>query len=65
MEKMKTFLHKLNLKQVSEEKNEGLVKEITEKEISQQIKQFKKGKTPGDDGYTNEFYKIFQKQLTS
>lgn len=44
--------------------NEELIKDITTDEILQQIKKLKAGKTPGDDGYTNEFYSIFENQLT-
>ena len=63
LEQMKSFLDKLNLKQVAERQNEKLIKDITAVEILQQINQLKMGKTPGDDGYTNEFYKTFKKDL--
>lgn len=58
MKQIKSFLDKLK------SKNEGLIKEIKVEEILQQIKKPKTGKTPGDDGYTNEFYKTFKKQVS-
>ena len=57
------YLEKLNLKQVSSLQNTNLIIRITEEEISQQIKKLKTDKAPGDDGYTNEFYKEFRELL--
>lgn len=58
-----TYLGKLKLKQVTPQHNETLIKPITTEEIFRQINKLKKGKTPGDDGYTNEFYQEFRELL--
>lgn len=54
--KMEMYQGKLKLKQVSSHQNTSLTITISIDEISRQIQKLKKGKTPGDDGYTNEFY---------
>lgn len=58
------YLEKLKLKQVSTSQNINLIKTVTEDEILQQIRKLKNEKAPGDDGYTNEFYKEFRELLT-
>lgn len=40
------------------------IKIITIEEVNKQIQNLKSGKFPGDDGYTNEFYKVFQDQIS-
>lgn len=50
---MEMYLGKLKLKQVFPHQNTTLIKTISMDEISRQIKKLKRGKTPGDDGYTN------------
>ena len=57
------FFQKLNLPTVTEEQNITLTKPITEEEIHNHIKKFKLFKSPGSDGYTNEFFNEFQLEL--
>ena len=62
---IKTYLSNVKLPQVPQEKNVKLTKAITVKEIEKQIQGLKAGKSPGDDGFTNEFYKKFKGQIIS
>ena len=48
------------LKEQEKQKCEGL---LTEKECEEAVKDMKNGKTPGSDGLTVEFYKIFWQDL--
>ena len=41
---------------ISDEMNEEMTKEITEEEIRHTLQSFQKGKSPGPDGFTLEFY---------
>jgi exonuclease III len=56
-------LWKTDGKQVDEEEWEELTKEITEEEIWSIIKTSPNNKSPGIDGYTNEFYRHFWQHL--
>ena len=49
-----------HLKEQEKQKCEGL---LTEKECEEAVKDMKNGKTPGSDGLTAEFYKIFWQDL--
>ena len=41
---------------INEDMNEELTKQISEEEISYTLQSFQKGKSPGTDGFTLEFY---------
>lgn len=60
---IKTFLDTLQLPAVTDGQNEELTRPITEIEIAKTIKNGKAGRSPGDDGYTYEFYKEFSRLL--
>lgn len=62
-DKLTRFFQKLNLSKATEEQNISLTKEILEEEIYNHINKLKIHKSPGSDGYTNEFYKEFQHDL--
>lgn len=62
-EALQKYLRKIEMPKLIKENNKELVKEITAEEINKQIQDLKIGKTPGDDGFTNEFYKVFKSEL--
>uniref|UniRef100_A0A3Q3A4Q3 Reverse transcriptase domain-containing protein n=1 Tax=Kryptolebias marmoratus TaxID=37003 RepID=A0A3Q3A4Q3_KRYMA len=57
------FLEQINLPKITDEQNEKLITKITKEEIQSAIRRTKKGKSPGTDGFTAEWYKIMQDQL--
>ena len=57
---MDTFLEKYNLPKLNEEEAENLNRPITAEEIEEDIKKLPTHKSPGQDGFTGEFYKAFQ-----
>ena len=52
-----------NTKKLSDTKSSGLEGEITYLEISTALKNMKNGKSPGNDGFTTEFFKFFWPDL--
>lgn len=54
---------KSNVKKLSEEDKMLLEKDLTISEIEGALKQMKKGKSPGIDGLTTEFYKTFWHEI--
>ena len=60
---MDTFLEKHNLSKLNEEA-ESLNRPTTVGEIEAVIKKLPIRKTPGPDGFTDEFYKTFKEELT-
>ena len=61
---MDTFLEKYNLPKLSKEEAESLKRTVTPDEIETVIKKLPTHKSPGPDGFTGEFYKAFQEDLT-
>ena len=60
---MDTFLEKYNLPKLNEE-GENLNRPITGDKIEAIIKKLPTHKSAGPDGFTGEFYKAFQGELT-
>jgi hypothetical protein len=54
---VESFNH--DIPQLSQEENEILVKDFSEKEVFDAIMQMKKNKAPGPDGFPAEFYQTF------
>ena len=52
-----------NTKKLSDTESSGLEGEITYLEISTALKNMKNGKSPGNDGFTTEFFKFFWPDL--
>lgn len=63
-EKILTFLKPLNLTKLSSEKANRLTDPITEDEIKETIIKLKNNKSPGVDGFSAEYYKVFVNDLT-
>ena len=61
---MDKFLEKCNLPKLNEEEAESLNRPITAEEIEAVIKKLPTHKSPGSHGFTGEFYKAFQEELT-
>uniref|UniRef100_A0A803TDX0 Reverse transcriptase domain-containing protein n=1 Tax=Anolis carolinensis TaxID=28377 RepID=A0A803TDX0_ANOCA len=62
-EKITEYLGKLNLQKITEEDRTILNEEISEKEIVQAIKKLDGTKTPGPDGFSAVYYKVYEKEL--
>ena len=60
---MDTCLEKYNLPKHSVDEPESLNRSITPDEIETVIKKLPTHKSPGPDGFTGEFYKIFKEEL--
>ena len=58
-----TFLANLNLPELSEEVSLSMVTPISEIEIRDAIKRLKNNSSPGEDGFSGEFYKCFINDL--
>lgn len=59
---IQAYLRKLELPQVTQENSVKLTKVIILQEVKRQA--LKGGKSPGDDGFTNEFYKKCKDQIS-
>lgn len=57
------FLDTLELPTITDEQNKTLIAEITANEVKGAITKLKSNKSPGPDGFTGEWYKVFQKEL--
>ena len=57
------FLEAYNLPSLNPEEIENLTKSITSKEIEPIIKNLPKNKSPGPDGFNDEFYQTFKEEL--
>ena len=61
---MDKFLEKYNLPKLNKEETESLNRQITPDEIETVIKKLPTHKSPGPDGFTEEFYRAFKGELT-
>ena len=64
MEEMDTFLETYNLLRLSQEETENLNQLINTNEIELVIKNLSKNKSPGQDGFIDEFYQKFKEELS-
>ena len=64
LEEMEKFLEKYNFPKLNQEEIEDLNKPITSKEIQTVIRNLPANKSPGPDGFTDEFYQKFREELT-
>ena len=62
LEEMDTFLEKFNLLRLNREEIEIMSNPITSTEIEAVIKHLPPNKSPGLDGFTDEFYQIFREE---
>ena len=65
VEEMKRFLEKFNLTRLDQEETEIMNNPITSTEIEAVVKNLLKDKSPGPDGFTEEFYQTFREELMS
>ena len=57
---IQAYLRKLDFPKVTQENNVILTKVVTLQDVKKQIQVLKRGKSPGDDGFTNKYYKVFK-----
>ena len=57
--KFQSFVRDLNLTQLAEQENLELEAVINIEEVQSALNSFQNNKTPGDDGFTKEFYEAF------
>ena len=64
VEEMDKFLEKYNCPKLDQEEIENLNRPITSTEIETVIRNIPANKSPGPDGFTEEFYQNFREELT-
>ena len=64
LEGMGKFLENYNLPKLNQEEIENFNRPITSTEIETVIQNLPANKSPGPDGFTDEFYKKFREELT-
>ena len=63
LEEMDRFLEKLSLPRLNQEEIEIMNNPITSTESEAVIKNLQKSKSPGPDGFKEEFYQTFREEL--
>ena len=63
VEEMDKFLEKYNFPKLNQEDIENLNRPITSTEIKTVIRNLPTNKSPGQDGFTDEFYQKFREEL--
>ena len=58
-QRFESFVENLNSTQLQQHENQELEDEISIDEVRNALKGFQNNKTPGDDGFTKEFYEAF------
>ena len=58
-QKIDGFTEGLNIPQLNEEEQESLEKDLTLEELKDALASFADNKSPGEDGFTKEFYQTF------
>ena len=61
---MDKCLEKHNLQRLNQEETENMNRPIRSTEIETVIKNLPTNKSPGQDGFTGEFYQTFREELT-
>ena len=64
LEEMDKFLEKYNFPKLNQEETEDLSRPITSMEIEDVIRNLPANKSPGPNGFTDEFYQKFREELT-
>ena len=64
LEEIDKFLEKYNFPKLDQEEIENLNRRITSTEIETIIRNLPANKSPGPDGFTEEFYQKFREELT-
>ena len=64
LQEMNKFLEKNNLPKLNQEEIENFNRPITSMEIKTVIKNLPTNKSPGPDGFTDEYYQKFREELT-
>ena len=64
LKEMEKLLEKYNFPKLNQEEIEDLNRPITSMEIETEIRNLPANKSPGPDGFTDEFYQKFREELT-
>ena len=64
LEEMDKFLEKYNFPKLDQEEIENLNRPITSTDIETGVRNLPANKSPGPDGFTDEFYQKFREELT-